>query len=186
MLTTFSQGGLKVEAAVVHLFWSRCTTTPHKDSSYPAHAGYPVRRSFSILSLMTLEYWITRRSLSSGGRSADPLAGDDGSGYGAIIVRRRNSAIPRRDAPEVCMYFRAMRNRGRGECRAHDAPAASRAVKKHTSVVTTGPPKSPGIPCAMVLTVSFALSPVTNSFCHRHRRIKVFPDPVGPAKPPPI
>src|ERR1700753_2957920 len=30
---------------------------------------------------------------------------------------------------------------------------------KHT-VVTTGSPKSPAIPCAMVLTVSFALSPV--------------------------
>jgi hypothetical protein len=30
---------------------------------------------------------------------------------------------------------------------------------KHTSVVTTGPPDSPGIPCAMVLTVSFVLSP---------------------------
>jgi hypothetical protein len=31
---------------------------------------------------------------------------------------------------------------------------------KHTSVVTTGPPDSPGIPRAMVLTVSFVLSPV--------------------------
>ena len=38
------------------------------------------------------------------------------------------------------------------------APAASRAKnKKHTSVVTTGPPVSPSIPCAMVLTAYFAL-----------------------------
>jgi hypothetical protein len=30
---------------------------------------------------------------------------------------------------------------------------------------------STGIPCAMVLTVSFVLSPVTGLFCHRHQRI---------------
>jgi len=48
------------------------------------------------------------------------------------------------------------------------APAASRAkIKKHTSVVTTGTPDRPGIPCAMVLTVSFALSSVTGLSCHR-------------------
>ncbi|MFL6790912.1 MAG: hypothetical protein ACJ8EE_07065, partial [Bradyrhizobium sp.] len=34
---------------------------------------------------------------------------------------------------------------------------------KHT-VVTTSTPKSPGFPRAMVLTVSFVLSPATNSF----------------------
>jgi len=41
---------------------------------------------------------------------------------------------------------------------------------KHTSVVTTGSPSSPGIPCAMVLTVSFVLSPAIGLVCHRHRR----------------
>jgi len=30
------------------------------------------------------------------------------------------------------------------------APAASRAEKKHTSVVATGSPKHSGLPCAMV------------------------------------
>jgi hypothetical protein len=35
---------------------------------------------------------------------------------------------------------------------------------KHTSIVTTVTPEQPGIPRAMVLTVSFVLSPVTNSF----------------------
>ena len=43
-------------------------------------------------------------------------------------------------------------------------------VKKHTSIVTTGTPVSPGTPCAMVLTVSFALSPMTGLSCHRRRR----------------
>jgi hypothetical protein len=32
------------------------------------------------------EYWIARRSLSSGGHSADPLAGDDGWGCGAVVA----------------------------------------------------------------------------------------------------
>jgi hypothetical protein len=36
--------------------------------------------------------------------------------------------------------------------------------KKHTSVVTTVTPGSPGIPRAMVLTVSFGLSSVTGLF----------------------
>jgi hypothetical protein len=36
-----------------------------------------------------------------------------------------------------------------------------RVVKKTRELVTTGPPKSSGIPCAMVLTGSFVLSPVT-------------------------
>jgi hypothetical protein len=51
------------------------------------------------------------------------------------------------------------------------APIASRVNKKrHTSSVTTGTPQSTGIPCAMVLTVSSALSPVTGLFCHRRSR----------------
>jgi hypothetical protein len=59
--------------------------------------------------------------------------------------------------------------RGRRECRAPGAPAASR-VEKNTRVSHHGHAGSPGIPCAMVLTVSFALSPVTGLVCHRHRR----------------
>jgi hypothetical protein len=42
--------------------------------------------------------------------------------------------------------------------------------KKHTSVVTTVTPGSPGIPRAMVLTVSFALSSVTGLVCHRRQQ----------------
>src|SRR5438477_4600096 len=34
-------------------------------------------------------------------------------------------------------------------------------------VVTTGSPEQPGIPRAMVLTVSFVLFPVTGLVCHR-------------------
>src|SRR5881227_2577623 len=67
--------------------------------------------------------------------------------------------------------FAHLKNRGRRECRARDAPAASHAkIKKHTSIVTTVTPEQPGIPRAMVLTVSFVLFPVTGLVCHRHRR----------------
>ena len=44
-------------------------------------------------------------------------------------------------------------------------------IKKHTSIVTTVTPDTPGIPRAMVLTVSFVLSPVIGLCCHRRRRI---------------
>jgi hypothetical protein len=44
-------------------------------------------------------------------------------------------------------------------------------MKKHTSVVTTVTPEAPGIPRAMVLTVSFELSSVTGLSCHRRLRV---------------
>ena len=60
-------------------------------------------------------------------------------------------------------------NRGRRESRVLGAPAAPCATKKHRgrSHRFAG---TPGLPCAMVLTVSFVLSPVTGLGCHRHRR----------------
>src|SRR6059058_3900991 len=60
--------------------------------------------------------------------------------------------------------------------RAQGMPGARRArslackIKKHTSIVTTVTPDSPGIPRAMVLTVSFVLSPVIGLVCHRRKR----------------
>jgi hypothetical protein len=43
-------------------------------------------------------------------------------------------------------------------------------MKKHTSIVTTVTPETPGIPRAMVLTAYSALSPVTGLVCHRRQR----------------
>ncbi|HEX2632070.1 MAG TPA: hypothetical protein VHM22_04580, partial [Bradyrhizobium sp.] len=43
-------------------------------------------------------------------------------------------------------------------------------IKKHTSVVTTGSPKSSGIPRTMVLTVSFVIFSVIGLCCHRRQR----------------
>ena len=43
--------------------------------------------------------------------------------------------------------------------------------KKAHEVVTTGSPEQPGIPRAMVLTVSFVISPVIGLSCHRRRQV---------------
>ena len=59
--------------------------------------------------------------------------------------------------------------KGRGECRAHDAPAASCVKNKTHELVTTGPPNfARHSRTRMVLTVSSVLSPVNGLCCHRH------------------
>jgi hypothetical protein len=42
--------------------------------SYPAHAGYPVSRGFSVLSSASLEYWIAR--LREGFAEVEQIDGD--------------------------------------------------------------------------------------------------------------
>jgi hypothetical protein len=62
--------------------------------------------------------------------------------------------------------------RGRGERRVPVAPAASRALcigRTHTSKRVHR--NHPTFPHAMVLTVSFVLSPVIGLVCHRRQRI---------------
>src|SRR5437870_4279460 len=68
----------------------------HTHPSSPAKAGDPVRCGFSVLSSASLAYWIVRRSLSSGGHSADPVA---------AMTTEYVFAFSRRIAPEVCKYF---------------------------------------------------------------------------------
>src|SRR5712671_2141925 len=51
--------------------------------------------------------------------TAKPLRGDDGLRY--------DPAFPRREAPEFCKNQPPQENRGRRECRASNAPAASHA-----------------------------------------------------------
>jgi hypothetical protein len=93
------------------------------------------------------------------------VAGNDGKS-------RHTCAFPRRSRARVVQEIMCpKRKRGRRECRAPDAPAASCAKVESTRVRNHGSPETPGIPYAMVLTVSFVLSPATNSFCHRHRRM---------------
>ena len=77
-----------------------------------------------------------------------------------ILAARRARDLP----------FESLENRGRRECRAPSAPAASYAKVKSIRVSHHGHTGSPGIPYAMVLTGSFALSPVTGLVCHRRQR----------------
>ena len=59
----------------------------------------------------------------------------------------RVRAIPRRDAPELCMNFVPPLDRGRGERRMPVAPAASCAlVVVESTRVTTSTPESPDVP----------------------------------------
>jgi hypothetical protein len=93
----------------------------------------------------------------------------------------RARSTPRRDAPEVLRLFLAQG--GRGERRMPLAPAASCALgsgRTHTSIRV--PRNHPTFPHAMVLTVSFELSPVTTLVCHRHPRIKSCLSPVEPTQ----
>jgi hypothetical protein len=71
---------------------------------------------------------------------------------------------------EVCSVVLPSGTGGRRECRAPAAPAASCAKVESTRVRNHGHTGTPGIPYAMVLTGSFALSPAIGHFCHRRLR----------------
>src|SRR5436190_9237747 len=84
--------------------------------SSPAKAGDPVRRSFSIPSPLSLEYWIVRRTLSSGAHSRDPVADDDGvDASGGFRFDFSNSQLRSRGVktPELCQQ-RPSRKEGAG------------------------------------------------------------------------
>jgi hypothetical protein len=92
----------------------------------------------------------------------------DNDGRGVLRIHASNSdsfAFSPRDAPEFCVKVPPSEIRGRRECRAPDAPAASRG-EKNTRVSHHGHAGSPGIPRTMVLTAYFALSPVTGYRMH--------------------
>jgi hypothetical protein len=77
------------------------------------------------------------------------------------------------------------KDRGRRESRVSDAPAASCAKVESTRVSHHRFTGTPGLPCAMVLTAYFVLSPVTGLFCHRRfTDIGAIHDPVGPETSP--
>src|SRR6202451_2347446 len=120
------------------------------------------------------------------------------------MTLKYDSAFSPRDALEFCSNIRplptegaVLPQEGSRECRTLDAPAASR-VEKNTRVSHHGHAGTPGIPRAMVLTVSFALSRVTGLVCHPRRRKLLFvnlmpasghpdhtPSPSGGAQRPP-
>src|SRR3954454_23284716 len=71
------------------------------------------------------------------------------------------------NAPEVCENSPPFPWEGRGECRVPTHPQPRMQNKKAYELVTTGRPDDPAFPHAMVLTVSFVISPVIGLCCHR-------------------
>src|SRR6202035_283079 len=86
------------------------------------------------------------------------------------MTMRYNFAFSRHLCARVLQKTSAQKNEGVGNagCPPHPQPVCK--GRKHT-VVTTVAPEHPAFPHAMVLTAYAALSPATNSSCHRHRRI---------------
>jgi hypothetical protein len=88
-----------------------------------------------------------------------------------VSINGYTFAFPRRDASGFCYQLPLSETRGRREYRARNAPAALRAkIKKHTSVVTTVTPATPGIPRAMVLRFPSCSPRRAALFCHRRQR----------------
>jgi hypothetical protein len=81
------------------------------------------------------------------------------SGHQLAAPRGQTSPGSRRSAPEVCQGISSLRIGAQGMPgeRMHPQP---RAIKERAhEIVTTGESRITGIPCTMVLTVSFVLSP---------------------------
>ena len=66
---------------------------------------------------------------------------------------------------------------------AHCARSLACKIKQAHERSHHGHTGSPGIPRAMVLTVSFVLSPVTGLVCHRHPRFRKLDASVGASGP---
>jgi hypothetical protein len=133
----------------------------HEWWSSPAHAGDPVRRGFSVQTLLSLEYWIVRRSLSSGGHSADPLADDDDRMCVLVLATQFASELFRFIAPL------AIEGAGNAGCALHPRSRVRclRNKKVHTSIqVSGGSPTSP----AQWLYGLYRALPGERACCH-HR-----------------
>jgi hypothetical protein len=89
----------------------------------------------------------------------------------AFLEKRRSFTISPRLSREFCITSRTSEEkRAQGMPGARSARSLACKMNKTHEIVTTVTPVQSGIPRAMVLTVSFALSPVTGLFCHCRKR----------------
>src|SRR4051795_5905310 len=86
---------------------------------------------------------------------------------GIRLRATHTSAFSRREGVRGVREFSAFHWEGRGECRVPTHPQPRMQSKKAYELVTTGKPDDPAFPHAMVLTVSFVISPVIGLVCHR-------------------
>jgi hypothetical protein len=183
--------------------------TPHGRSSYPANAGYPVRRGLPLITgvsgildrppsrAMTVESAVRARILFSNNQNRHCERSE--AIHGAAQRKKWNCFAPlamttRYDSAISPRVFRARfalqrplsSKRGRGECRMPNAPAARRAEKQAAPVVTvaTGLPETPSIPARNGFNSYFVLSPAIGLFCRRRLTDIAGPRPVGPTSPP--
>src|SRR5258708_23420542 len=70
------------------------------------------------------------------------------------VKTKYDSAIPRRDASELCKNVRPKIQRAQGMPGAECTRSLVCDKNKHTSIVTTVTPERPGIPRAMVLRLT--------------------------------
>jgi hypothetical protein len=92
-----------------------------------------------------------------------------------MTVGKHAIAPPRRDAPELCNIFRPIEGAGNAGCLLHPRLACNMCrehAHEHTGTVGASrhSPRNG-------FTAYAALSPATNSSCHRHRRINGFAAP---------
>jgi hypothetical protein len=91
-------------------------------------------------------------------------------------VRKNGQSSRGADSARVVhLSVRPMEGAGNAGCLQHPQPRAQRVGS--TRVSHHRYPGTPGIPCAMVWTAYFVLSPATNSSCHRHRRMDDLAEP---------
>jgi len=86
-----------------------------------------------------------------------------------VSFDKHGFAISPRISREFCYELPALSNQraqGTPDARCTRGLVCKNAQKKHTSIQVQR--RQSGIPCAMVLMVSFALSPVIGLSCHRH------------------
>jgi hypothetical protein len=134
--------------------------------------GYPVHCGSSIPSLTSLECWIVRSSRTM---TVERAAHD----HAITDMTYRLAALCTRGFARKLPPFE---NRGRGECRAPNAPAASCALMEWEyahEYLQRRHRIHPAFPHANGFTAYGALSPATNSSCHRRRRMDGLARPVG-------
>ena len=113
------------------------------------------------------ESWIASQSLSSGAHSRDPLARNDRFNIHNDDLLDMHP-IPAARFARGLLFLPALfekRAQGKPGARCTRGLACKKGRKAHTSIQVQR--KQSGIPCAMVLTASFVISPAIGLFCHR-------------------
>ena len=132
-----------------------------KDGDIEGADHKPVRRDAPRWQCL----WLTLSGSPPQGGESRPTARSD------FALRHAFAISPRIFARVLRSNLPPRDQRAQGMPGARCARSLVCEIKKHTSIVTTVTPESPGIPRAMVLTVSFALSSVTGLSCHRRLQV---------------